>query len=119
MGDTELENVRSYKYLGFLFTPSGEITSGLQDLRDRSLKAFMKMKKQMGTALNQNIDITLNLIDALIELILLYSSDFWGCLKLPKDNPIEKLYISMYKQVLGVQKQTTNTGVLLELGKSH
>ena len=28
----ELENVRTYKYLGFLLTPSGEINSGLNDL---------------------------------------------------------------------------------------
>ena len=34
---TELENVREYKYLGFKFTPSGEIGSGLKDLHDRGL----------------------------------------------------------------------------------
>ena len=39
----QLENVRSYKYLGFLLTPSGEISSGLNDLRD------------LGTAFNQGI----------------------------------------------------------------
>ena len=44
-------------------------------------------------------------------------SDFWGCLKLPKQNPIENMQIMMYKHLLGVQKQTTNIGVLLELGK--
>ena len=27
----------SYKYLGFVITPSGEITSGLKDLKDRAL----------------------------------------------------------------------------------
>ena len=27
----QLENVRTYKYLGFLLTPSGEINSGLHD----------------------------------------------------------------------------------------
>ena len=46
----------------------------------------------------------------------IYSSDFWGCLKLPKNNPIENLYMSFCKTLLGVQKQTTNIGVLLELG---
>ena len=35
---------------------------------------------------------------------------------MPKNNPIETLYLSFCKQLLGVQKQTTNTGVLLELG---
>ena len=113
----ELENVRSYKYLGFLFSPSGEIKSGLQDLRDRGFKAFMKLRSQMGTSFNQNIEITLNLIDIMIKPILLYSSDFWGCLKLPKVNPIEKLHNMICKQILGVQTQTTNIGVLLELGR--
>ena len=37
-------------------------------------------------------------------------------LKLPKkDNPIEIMQMKVYK--LGVKKQTTNLGVLLELGR--
>ena len=49
--------------------------------------------------------------------VICFPSDFWGCLKLPKNNPIENLHMMMCKQVLGVQKQTTNIGVLLELGR--
>ena len=111
------ENIRVYKYLGFLFTPSGEIQSGLKDLRDRAFKAFMKLKTKMGSSFRTNIVITLKLVDALIKPILLYASDFWGSLKLPVDNPIKKLHMMIYKQILGVQKQTTNIGVLLELGE--
>ena len=33
---SQLENMWSYKYLGFLLTPSVEITSGLNDLRDKA-----------------------------------------------------------------------------------
>ena len=50
--------------------------------------------------------------------IFTYASDFWGCLKLPKNNPIEVFHMKVLKQILGVQKQTTNLGVLLELGKT-
>ena len=112
-----LDNVRSYKYLGFLLTPSGEVKSGLYDLRDRALKAFMKLKNKLGTAFNKDILTTLKLIDALIKPILLFNSDFWGCMKLPKNNPIENLHMMMCKQLLGVQKQTTNIGILLEVGR--
>ena len=35
---------------------------------------------------------------------------------MPKNNPFENLQITFCKQLLGVQKQTTNCGVLLELG---
>ena len=113
----QLENVRSYKYLGFILTPSGEITSGLTDLKDRALKAFMKLKGDLGSSFNENIPLSLKLIDTLIKPILLYASDFWGPLKLPKNNPIENLHMHMCKRLIGVQKQTTNLAVLLELGR--
>ena len=113
----KLEIVRCYKYLGFSITPSGEINTGLKGRRDRAFKAFMKLKNDLGISFNQDILTTLKLIDTLIKPILLYASDFWGCLKLPKTNPIENLHMLMCKQLLGVQKQTTNIGVLLELGR--
>ena len=100
-----------------MITPSGELSTGLKDLRDRAFKAYMKIKSDMGTSFNQEISTTLTLIDALVRPILLYAGDFWGCMKLPKNNPIENLHMMMCKQLLGVQKQTTNIGVLLELGR--
>ena len=42
MKNGTIETTKSYKYLGFLFTPSGEIVSGLKDLRDRALRAYHK-----------------------------------------------------------------------------
>ena len=119
LNGVKLETVRSYKYLGFVLTPSGEICSGLKDLRDRALKGFMKMRNDMGPSFNSDILVTLSLIDSLIRPILLYASDFWGCLKLPKNNPVENLYTMMYKQVLGVQKQTTNIGKVTKLSLSN
>ena len=52
----------------------------------------------------------------MINPILLYASDFWGCLKLPKNNPIERLHNIFCKLLLGVQKQTNTVGIFLELG---
>ena len=88
--------------MGFVISPSGEILTGLQDLRDRAFKAYMKIKNEMGTSFNQHIVTTLTLIDALVRPILLYAGDFWGCLKLPRNNPIENLHMLMCKQLLGV-----------------
>ena len=117
LNGVKLEMVRAYKYLGFVITPSGEINTGLKDLRDRAFKGFMKLRNDMGPSFNQDITVTLTLVDSLIKPILLYASDFWGCLKLPANNHIENLHIMMCKQILGVQTQTTNIGVLLELGR--
>ena len=52
----------------------------------------------------------------MVRPILLYCSDFWGCLKHPQKSPISKLHMSFCKQLLGFRKQTHNNGVLLELG---
>ena len=117
LNGTLLESVRSYKYLGFILTPSGEISSGLNDLKDRAFKAFMKVRNDLGTSFNQDITTTLTLIDTLIKPILMYNSDFWGCMKLPKNNPIDGLHLKICKQLLGVNKDTTTAGVLLELGR--
>ena len=76
------------------------------------------MKNDLGVSFNQDVCMTLTLIDSLIKPILLYASDFWGSLKLPQNNPIENLHMMMLKQLLGVQKQTSNIGVLLELGRT-
>ena len=117
LGGKRINTTRHYKYLGFIVTPSGEIHTGLNDLRDRSMKAFFKMKNKLGPLFQKQPLLTLKLFDTLIKPILLYCSDFWGILKLPKNNPIEIVQNSVYKQILGVQKQTTTIGVLMELGQ--
>ena len=114
--NTPLTCVREYKYLGFVVTPSGEIRTGLEDLRVRALKAFAKMKKALGIHFRLNLLNTLHIFTYLIRPILLYCSDFWGCLKQPKNHPIEKFFMMFCKQLLGVRKQTNTDGVLLELG---
>ena len=116
-GDHRLETTRQYKYLGFMVTPSGEITTGLKDLKDRALRAFFKMKNKLGILFRKCPLISIKLFNALVQPILLYASDFWGILKPPQNNPIENTHLSFCKQLLGVQKQTTNVGVLLELGE--
>jgi hypothetical protein len=113
---TELENVRNYKYLGFIVTPSGEIKSGLEDLRIRALRALAKIRKSLGPLFQNNIWNTLHLYNYMVKPILLYCCDFWGTLKHPKNSPIERIHLSFYKQLLGVRKQTNTYGVHLELG---
>ena len=73
----------------------------------------------MGDTFRSNIKITLHLFDSLIKPILMYMNDFWGGFKAldEKYHPIEKFHNMACKQILGVQKQTTNVGVLLELGR--
>ena len=70
--------------------------------------------------------MSLYLFDTLIKPIILYCSDFWGVLRilkrdptelLRKDSIVELVHMKFLKQLLGVQKQTSNIGVLLETGR--
>ena len=117
LGNVKLENVRVYKYLGLVITPSGEIRSALEDLKCRGLKAYMNLRNKLGICFHSYPNDSIKLFDAIIKPILLYASDFWGCLSLPSNNPIEKLHLMFCKHLLGVHKTTTTDGVLMELGR--
>ena len=53
-GEEQIETTRKYKYLGFMVTPSGEITTGLNDLKDMVLKATMKLKHKLGDSFHSH-----------------------------------------------------------------
>ena len=116
-GKTKLDVTREYKYLGSVITPSINLSTGLADLKDRGLRALGAIKTKSGMLFRKHIPTTIHLIHSLVKPILTYASDFWGCLKLPKNNPIENLHIRFCKGLLGIQRQTPNLGVLLELGR--
>ena len=75
-GDAKLEMVNEYKYLGFLVTPSFNITRALIDLR--GLRAYGALKAKLGISFRKHIPTTLYLFDSLIKPIILYASDFWA-----------------------------------------
>ena len=57
LNGVQLECVRCYKYLGFIITPSGECGTGIKDLKDRGLKAFMKIKNDLGASFHLDIPL--------------------------------------------------------------
>ena len=112
-----IETVREYKYLGFILVPSGSVVQGLNDLKSRGNRAIFQIKNKMGEYFRLKPKISIKLFNTLVKPILLYMADLWGCLKTPKNFPIDTLQTKFLKQVLGVQIQTTNIGVFLETGE--
>ena len=104
LSKVNFESIREYKYLGFVIIPSGEVNTGIKDLKDRPQKAFMKLKSRLGDPFQKHPQISIKLFDSLIKPILLYGSDFWGILKLNQNNPIEILHCAFCKQLLGGTK---------------
>ena len=87
------------------------------DLKSRGNRAIVKIRSTMGEYFKTKPSISIKLFNTLVKPILLYMADLWGCMKMPKNNPIEIVQTKFLKQVLGVQIQTTNVGVLLETGE--
>ena len=128
LGDKILENTNSYKYLGTIFSSSGNFTAARKNMHDRGLKALFSLK----AAIDRN-DLTpftsLKLFDNTVKQVCLYGAEIWGnfdkktaCpINFMSNNfsklPIEKINISFCKWLLGVNKNATNLAVLGELGR--
>ena len=68
----------------------------------------------------KTIEVYLKLIDSLVKAIILYACECWGD-SLKKDcfaNKIEKFYVSIYKQILGVKKNVSSMKILAELRRT-
>ena len=57
-----IENVKTYKYLGIIFSASGTFTHAKVDLYNRGLKAFFKLKSIFGE-LSPSVDTSLHIFD--------------------------------------------------------
>ena len=51
VGKEVIYTTNAYKYLGFVLTPSGEINTWLQDLKDRAIRAYYTLKTKWTATL--------------------------------------------------------------------
>ena len=119
-----IENVREYKYLGFLFTCSGSDQTGITNLLKQAKKAWFAIRYYLRKSENKHINTYLHIFESQVRPIILYACEAWAdTLKDDKSlleniqrNSIEKFHISVLKQILGVHKKTSNIAVLVETG---
>ena len=120
-----LENVKQYKYLGFIFTCSGSMKHGITNLVKQGKKAWHAIQYYLNISKNKTIHTYLTLFDSKIKPIITYASEAWidsihdkkDISNLLTKNTFEVFHISILKQILGVNKKTSNIAVLLELGR--
>lgn len=123
--DQPLEIVKSYCYLGIIFSSNGSFKNACNALYDKALKAFYMLKQIQP---HHNVKLALKLFDTLVFPILSYGGVVWGPLYAHKTNvtnfmnicnesPIEKLNTKMCKYILGVHRKSTNDAVRAELGR--
>ena len=119
LNDMQLENVRTYKYLGLTFSTFGNFTIAKQELQKTALKALFKLKRDLGSHFRTDVKLTLKLYETLIVPILLYGSEIWGAdnKHLTKENdPLERVNTKFCKMLLGTNKTSVNNACRGELG---
>ena len=111
-GVDELENVKSYKYLGLIMSPFGNFHLARQELKKVALhlKHSINYEKRWGNHFRENIKLTMKLFDALISPILFYASEVWGidCNGQLEKDPAELVQNKFLKWLLGVNKYCNN-----------
>ena len=123
--NNEIEHVKEYKYLGFVFTSNGSMMNGIKRLSKQGEKAWFAVQKYVRGFKQKNLHVWLKLFDALVKPIILYACEAWGNDISGSLNNIdsifrdtfEKLHIKICKQILGVHRKTMNIPILAELGR--
>jgi hypothetical protein len=124
-GNIPIEITQKYCYLGILFSACGTFTAACQNILNKSLKVFFKLK-QLDT--RDNVKLTLKLFDSLVTPVIMYGCEIWApllCRGLNSSNfmhlcdssVLEKVNIKLCKYVLGVSRKSTNAAVRGELGR--
>ena len=129
INNQSIECVKTYTYLGIMLTAPGKFQQAQKVLFNKAMKASYKLYKDVNS-LNPNVNTVLHLFDHTICPILLYGCENWGTLSAYKINnnnlslfetfkdwDFEKLNIKFCKNLLGVNKKSTNIAVLSELGR--
>ena len=123
-----LETVRTYKYLGIVFSSSGSFTNAIEDLYKRGLKANFKLCSLLD-AKNINFNTAMHLFDHTVKPVLMYGAEIWSPFLLKRKESPEKLFkftlTAIYEKcqqkfcrfMLGVGKKAPNISLYSETGK--
>ena len=127
-GGNVVEQTTSYKYLGTIITDTGNFKLNRSNLKRKGLRASYIILKNIGWFSKPQTAI--RLYEKLIEPILLYNCEIseaympktWDFKKFKTNmwdmgKEINQVTIGFIRQLLGVNKKSTNLAVLAETGK--
>ena len=122
-----LEQVSQYKYLGTIVSRTGNFKLNEIYLKGKGLRARYAITKSIG--LNCKASTMIRIFQRMVEPILLYNCEVaLACIPRPwtlevfkekmwKDREVDKVQKGFLRQILGINKKTTNMGILAETGK--
>ena len=110
-----VERGESYKYLGFVFHATKNMSVGTSFLVAAARKAMFAMRRCAEVGIRDPA-LQCKLFDTLVLPILSYGVEVWG-VKSSLGEAAEVLHRSFLKSLLGIRKSTSNEVVLAELGR--
>ena len=111
-----VERGESYKYLGFVFHATKNMSVGTSFLVAAARKAMFAMRRRCAEVGIRDPALQCKLFDTLVLPILSYGVEVWG-VKPSLGEAAEALHRSFLKSLLGIRKSTSNEIVLAELGR--
>ena len=119
-----------YTYLGIIFTPSGSFKRAIDTLTLKATKAWNSISQNFSIWNGTPVKILLKLFTSIAQPIMLYGSEIWGSYLFRKPNLVsftdmifnpkldsEKFHLKVCKQMLGINRKSSNISSLLELGR--
>ena len=114
LGDTALEVVPQYKYLGLILSTKLCTNTVLSDLACKGKAAALQVIRTLKKLAVVSPDIVFKIFDAQVQPVLLYGSEIWG---LYSCKTIESVHLYFLKWYLNVAARTPNVMVYGETGR--
>ena len=111
----EIEVVKSFKYLGLLFTAGGSFAETQKTLAGQAMKAVFRVKQFMSKFTNMPPRLWLHLFDVFVAPILNYAAELWG---FHTAQDIERVHTKYCKNILHIRWNSMNALVYGELGRT-
>ena len=118
-GDSELEKVDQYKYLGTIFSRTMNFQENLDNIIGKANKAAFLFWQYIDKFQFIKVSQVLRLYESLVVPILLYNCECWGPLVSESmlERTVEVFHRKQLKRILLVGEKCPNAAVYLELGK--
>ncbi len=115
IGETILNHVTCYNYLGLTISASGQFNTAIKDLTDKARRAFYSIRRPL-IKFNPPIKLWIKIFHSIIKPILLYGCEIWGLkFKLNYEswdkNPVEIFHLEFCKNILGILPKRPKSGL--------
>jgi len=112
IGNTRVDIVDEYKYLGVLFSKTGSFVKTKKILSEQANKAMFSILKKAKT-LSLPYDIQIELFEKTVKPVLLYACEIWGFGNI---DILERTQLKFFKYIFKMKKSTPSYMIYGELG---